>query len=429
MSTVQIESLDHEGRGVARVDGKAIFIEGALPGETVTYRIYRNKPNYALADVEQIVKNSYLRVEPRCKHFGVCGGCNMQHADFNVQVAAKQRILEDNLWHIGKVKPETVMRAIYGPAWGYRRRARLSVRFVEKKGRILVGFHERRSSFIADMQTCEILPDHVSSLIIPLRDLVRSLSIYQRIPQIEVAAGENLTVLVLRILEPFSQADEEKLKLFSDQYQIQFYLQPKGLDSIYPFYPSKNDVGLLYNLPEFGIQIKFKPTDFTQVNFAVNELLVHRAIQLLDPQPEENIVDLFCGLGNFTLPIARSGATVLGLEGSVDLVKRAQLNAEFNGLDKHVKFETVNLFEKPDLIGFGRFDKMLIDPPREGAMEVVKALEELPKKIIYVSCNPSTLARDAELLVHTKGYRLTAVGIVNMFPHTAHVESIAVFEQ
>jgi 23S rRNA (uracil1939-C5)-methyltransferase len=429
MNVVQIESLDHEGRGVARINGKALFIEGALPGEQVTYRTYRNKPTYEIAEVEQIVRSSFVRVEPHCRHFGVCGGCNMQHTDFYVQVAVKQRILEDNLWHIGKVKAETMMRPIYGPAWGYRRRARLSVRHVEKKCRVLIGFHEKRSSFVADMEVCEVLPPRISMLIKPFSELIASLSIYQRIPQIELAAVDHRPVFVLRILESLCAEDEEKLKCFADQHQIQFYLQPKGPDTVYPFYPSTNEADLFYTLPEFNVRIQFKPTDFTQVNFAINEILVAKAVKLLDPQPEEHILDLFCGLGNFTLPIARSGTQVVGVEGSRELVKRAEHNAQLNSLHTNAKFYSANLFEETDLGKYGRFEKMLIDPPREGAIEIVKALEQLPKRIVYVSCNPSTLARDAAVLVQTKGYRLIAAGVVNMFPHTAHVESIAVFEQ
>lgn len=426
-----IESLDHEGRGVAHVDGKAIFIEGALPGEEVVYSSYKKKPSYEQAQVMQILRPSFMRTEPRCPHFGVCGGCSMQHLDARAQVAAKQRVLEDNLVHIGKVSAEQILPAIHGPTWGYRHRARLSVRYVQKKGRVLVGFHEKRSSFVADMHRCEILPPRISALIGPLRELVEQLSIRERLPQIEVAVGEAVDVLVLRILEPLTGGDEELLRAFADRHDIQFFLQPKGPDTARPFHPL-DAPELNYTLPEFNVVMPFHPTEFTQVNPHINRVLVRRALRLLDPQPGERVADLFCGLGNFTLPIARRGATVLGVEGSPALVRRAQANAAYNGLSERTEFQVANLFEATEetLARLGRFDKMLIDPPRDGAVEVVKSLgADGPQRIVYVSCSPATLARDAAVLVHIQGYRLRAAGVVNMFPHTAHVESIALFER
>jgi 23S rRNA (uracil1939-C5)-methyltransferase len=426
-----IESLDHEGRGIAHVDGKAIFIEGALPGEEVVYSSYKKKPSYEQANVVQIPRPSFMRTEPSCPHFGVCGGCSMQHLEARAQVATKQRVLEDNLARIGKVSPEEILPAIHGPTWGYRHRARLSVRYVQKKGRVLVGFHERRSSFVADMHRCEILPPRISALIEPLRELVEQLSIRERLPQIEIAVGEAVDVLVLRILEPLTGNDEALLRGFADRHGIQFFLQPKGPDTAHPFHPL-DAPELSYTLPEFNVVMPFHPTEFTQVNPHINRVLVRRAIRLLDPRPGERIADLFCGLGNFTLPIARRGATVLGVEGSPALVRRAQANAAYNGLSERTEFQVANLFEATEesLARLGRFDKMLIDPPRDGAVEVVKALGQGgPQRIVYVSCSPATLARDAAVLVHTQGYRLRAAGVVNMFPHTAHVESIALFER
>ena len=435
--SVLIESLDREGRGIARVEGKAIFIEGGLPGETVSYASYRRKPTYEQATATAVHRASAAREQPRCPHFGVCGGCSMQHLEAHAQVAAKQRVLEDSLWHIGKVRAETMLRPIYGQAWGYRHRARLSVRLVPKKGGVLVGFHERKSSFIADMTSCEVLPRRISDLIRPLRSLIAGLSIPTRLPQIELAVGEEVTVLVLRILDPLSPADGDALRSFAAQHGIQFWLQSKGPETAEPFFP-RQAPPLYYALPEFGVQIHFRPTDFTQVNHAVNCILVRHAMALLDPRPGERIADLFCGLGNFSLPIASRGAGVLGVEGSAELVRRAEDNARTNGLAGRARFEVANLFDAASCAVFGGndsgasggFDKLLIDPPRDGAVEVVKALREGgPRRIVYVSCDPATLARDAEVLVHVKGYRLAAAGVINMFPHTSHVESIALFER
>jgi 23S rRNA (uracil1939-C5)-methyltransferase len=428
-----IESLDQEGRGVAHVNGKAIFIEGALPGEVVTFNAYRKKPSFELAQAGQVLKPAFVRVAPQCRYFGLCGGCSLQHMDARAQVAAKQRILEDNLRHIGKVEPELILPAVYGAAWGYRHRARLSVRYVARKKSVLVGFHEKRSSFVADMQSCEIMPPHIAGLISPLRQLVNGLSIRERLPQIEVSLGEDVDVLVLRILEPLNSQDETLLKDFANRHHIQFFLQAGGPKTAYPFYP-KIAPELSYTLPEFDIVMPFHPTEFTQVNPSMNRILVRRALSLLDPQPGERIADFFCGLGNFTLPIARRSAHVVGYEGSAALISRAQENSRRNRLTHHAKFVETNLFEINEawMQGQGHFDKMLIDPPREGAIAVVTSLEEekrVPWRIVYVSCNPATLARDAGVLVHGNGYSLKATGVVNMFPHTAHVESIALFEK
>jgi 23S rRNA (uracil1939-C5)-methyltransferase len=423
--------LDHEARGIARLDGKTIFVDGALPGERVEFASFRKKPKYELAHLVGIQKASNLRVEPRCPHFGVCGGCAMQHLEPSAQVAVKQRVLEDSLWHIGRVRPESILPAIYGTPWGYRHRARFSVFKVPGKG-VLIGFHERRSSYIADMPTCAILPPHVSALLVPLRELFGALSICERLPQLEVAVGEACTAVVLRILQPLTTADEKLLREFADRHQVVFYLQPKGPDSVHRFYPLPGP-RLSYALPEFGLELDFRPTDFTQVNHAVNRVLVSRALRLLDPQPGERIADMFCGLGNFTLPIARSGAQVVGIEGSDGLVVRGREAAVANGLAGNVEFAVSNLFDctEDSVAKLGRFDRMLIDPPREGAVELVKALNPAsgPQRIVYVSCNPATLARDAAVLVTLKGYRFTSAGVVNMFPHTAHVESVAVFER
>lgn len=428
---MHIESLDHQGRGVGHADGKAIFVEGALPGEDVTYSVFRKKPSYELAQLGTILRSAASRVEPLCPYFGVCGGCAMQHLEPSAQVVAKQQVLEDNLAHIGKVKPDRMLPPIHGIAWGYRQRARLSVRYVRKKARVLVGFHEKKSSFVTDMGTCEILPPHVSAVIEPLRQTIEQLSIRERLPQIEVAVGEDVTVLVLRILETPSAADEELLKRFADAHAIQLWLQSKGPETAAPFYPVAAPE-LAYSLPDFDLIMPFRPTEFTQVNSAMNRILVNQAIGLLDPQSGDRIADLFCGLGNFSLAIARRGAQVIGVEGSRALVERAQANAARNGLTKSAAFRVGDLFKmvEPALAALLPLDRLLIDPPRDGALEVVKALaDDAPKRIVYVSCNPATLARDAAVLVHAKAYRLSAAGVVNMFPHTAHIESIAVFDR
>jgi 23S rRNA (uracil1939-C5)-methyltransferase len=428
---IQVETLDQEGRGVGHADGKVVFIEGALTGETVTYVPYRRKPSFEQARVQEVLRPSASRVKPQCPHFGVCGGCSMQHLEARAQVAAKQRVLEDNLAHIGKVRPALILPAIVGSPWGYRYRARLSVRDVAKKGGILIGFHEKRSSFVADMHSCEVLPRRISDLLPLLRELVSALSIRTRLPQIELAIGADVDALVLRVLEPLNAGDEALLRQFADRHRVHFFLQARGPETATPFYPPHS--GLLhYLLPEFDLKIEFLPTEFTQVNHAVNAVLVRRAIGLLDPQPGERVADLFCGLGNFSLAIARRGAQVLGIEGEQKLVERAQGNAALNGLADLVTFSRCDLFKTtPEAVAqWGRFDRMLIDPPRDGAVELVKSLPaDGPRRIVYVSCNPATLARDAAVLVNDRGYALAAAGVVNMFPHTAHVESVAVFER
>jgi len=426
-----IESLDHEGRGVTHVDGKTIFVDGALPSERVEFAPHRIKPSFEVADVLRVLEPSSQRVQPPCPHFGLCGGCSMQHLDPAAQVAAKQRVLESALWHIGRVRPDVLYPAIVGPDWAYRYRARLTVRLVPSKGGVLIGFHERRSSYVAPMEQCAILPQHVSAMIPRLRELVAGLSAPDRLPQIEIAVGEGLTVLVFRHLLPMTAADDALFAAFSAAENVQVWLQPGGPDSAYRLYP-KDAPGLVYTLPEFGVSMAFRPTDFTQVNMGINRLLMRRTMQLLDPRPGERIADLFCGLGNFSLPIASLGAHVVGVEGSEALVRRAGENAADNGLAALSEFHAANLFEATEdsLAALGSLDKLLIDPPREGAIAVVKALgPNSPRRIVYVSCNPATLARDTAVLTKEKAYRLKGAGIANMFPQTSHVESIALFER
>ncbi len=442
---LEVESLDLEGQGVARrADGKVVFVEGALPGERVRVQVHRSKNQWEQGQLTVLERESSQRVRPACPHFGLhagaCGGCKVQHLHSYAQVAAKQRVLEDNLWHLGKVRPEQVLRPIEGPAWGYRYRARLSVRHVIKKGTVLVGFHERKSRYVADMSVCPVLPPHMSAMLVPLRALIGAMDQRDRLPQIELAMGDEVTALVLRHLEPVSEADAMRLRSFGREHGVQWWLQPKGPETVHRL----DEVGpvLAYSLPEFGVRMPFKPTDFTQVNPHINRVLVARVLSLLDARPHERVIDWFCGLGNFTLPLATQAREVLGIEGSAVLVQRARDNAAANGLATRTRFEARNLFElsSEDLSAAGTAEGWVVDPPREGAFALAKALSDLhaappasgwqmPRRIVYVSCNPATLARDAGLFIHQAGYRCTHAGVVNMFPHTAHVESLAVFER
>jgi 23S rRNA (uracil1939-C5)-methyltransferase len=436
--SVVVTALDQEGRGVARVDGKAMFVEGALIGERVAVAVLRRKPNYELARMSELLAASPARTTPPCPYFGVCGGCSLQHLEPVAQVAVKQRVLEDALWHIGRVRADELLAPIHGITWGYRHRARLSVRDVPKKGGVLVGFREKKSTYVADMAACLVLPPRISALLPGLRALIGSLSIHDRVPQIELAVGEDtggestggkaVDALVLRNLAPLTAADERELSGFAERHGVDLYLQPQGPASVRPLTPPARR--LSYALPDFGVTLDFEPTDFTQVNASLNRVLVRRAIALLEPSPGDQVADFFCGLGNFTLPIARRGAAVVGVEGSRTMIGRAEANAERNGLAERARFVVADLFAatRDSLETLGPLDKALLDPPREGAIALVKALpEERLRRIVYVSCNPATLARDAAVLVHERGYTLSAAGVANMFPHTAHVESIALF--
>jgi 23S rRNA (uracil1939-C5)-methyltransferase len=451
-----IESLDLEAQGVAhRPDGKVVFVEGALPFEVVEVQVHRKKNQWEAGSLKVLHRESSQRVKPGCPHFGLhagaCGGCKMQHLHPGAQLAIKQRVLEDNLWHLGKVKADTLLRPIQGPDWGYRYRARLSVRYVHKKGTVLVGFHERKSRYVADMTHCPVLPPHVEALLVPLRELIGSLQARETCPQIELACGDEVVALVLRHLEPLSESDQQHLRDFARQHAVQWWLQPKGPNTVHllPMGDAPSPT-LAYGLSEFGIHMPFLPTDFTQVNPHINRVLVGRAVRLLQVQSHERVIDWFCGLGNFTLPLATQAREVLGIEGSDALVQRSGENLSHNQTlrARHgqsplapTRFVARNLFEMtPELLcQDGVADKWLVDPPREGAFALAKALADLhqnpelrqgwtpPRRIVYVSCNPATLARDAGLLVHQAGYRCESAGVVNMFPHTAHVESIAVF--
>lgn len=425
-----IENIDQEGRGVTHIDGKAIFVEGALQGELVEFESYVKKPTYEIAFTERVIRQSNLRVKPKCDHFNRCGGCSMQHFEFQAQIAAKQRVFENTLSRIGKVKPETILTPLAGPSWHYRYKGRLRVKFVIKKNKALVGFNEKRTHFIADISSCKVLPKNLSDILPQLQELITKLSIKDKIPQIEFAADQNHLVLVLRILDALNDNDEFLLNTFSSQYPVQFWTQSKGPETVKPL-SKKDDVKLSYTLKEFGLQFNFMPYDFTQINPFINQVLVRRAMSLLKPSHDDRILDFFCGLGNFTLPIARSGSKVTGIEGSTSLLERAKECRDENKLESLVDYQCMNLFEitKELLLQLGKANKWLIDPPRDGAFQLVQLIDDEinPSLIVYVSCNPATLARDAQILVNEKGYRLDKAGIVNMFPHTSHVESIALF--
>ncbi|MDZ7652259.1 MAG: 23S rRNA (uracil(1939)-C(5))-methyltransferase RlmD [Burkholderiaceae bacterium] len=442
--SIEIESLDLEGRGVGHRDGKVVFVEGALPDERVLAVPVKVKASYETARVTEVLHESTLRVRPACPHFGIgpgfCGGCAMQHLEPRAQVAVKQRVLEDALWHIGRVRAQQMLRPIHGPTWGYRYRARLAVRHVARKGGVLVGFHERGSSYVADMRECHVLPEHLSRLLLPLRHLVESLSIRDRLPQIEVAVAEYAgvvhTALVFRHLLPLSEADRAALSAFGRAHDVAPWLQSAGPDTVVPLDPA--DAGrLLLGLPEFGLAVPFAPTDFTQVNHRINEVLVGCAVRLLALSPHESVADFFCGLGNFTLPLATRARQVVGIEGHAGLVARARQAAEGAGLAHKTRFEARNLFDwtladwERLNAEAGPIDAVLVDPPREGALALAQSLAQTtlrPRRMVYVSCNPATLARDCAVLVNEGGWQLAAAGVVNMFPHTAHVESMAVLE-
>ena len=425
-----IESSSHDGRGVARIDGKATFVHGALPGERVRLRVVRHHRNFDEAEAEAVLEPSADRVEPACPRFGVCGGCSLQHVAPVAQIESKQQALLDALRHIGHLEPERIFAPIVGSSpWGYRRKARLGVKYVGKKGKVLVGFRERSSSFVTDTERCPVLHPRVGEALAALAALIGSLDIRERVPQVEVAMGDERCILVFRVLAPPSAGDAERLRSFGAAHGFVVYLQEGGLDSIRPLDPP--GVQLTYALPEFDVELEFRPGDFTQVNFEVNRLMVARAVELLRPQPQERVLDLFCGLGNFTLPLARRAAEVVGVEGEAGLVARARANALRNGIG-NARFYTANLYAALDAEPWlrERFEAALLDPPRTGAVEVLPLLPRLGvERLVYVSCYPGTLARDAAQLVQRHGYRLVGAGAMDMFPHTAHVESIAVFQR
>ncbi|MEL6366626.1 MAG: 23S rRNA (uracil(1939)-C(5))-methyltransferase RlmD [Pseudomonadota bacterium] len=438
--TTPIRALTHDGRGIADSDGKTVFVEGALPGETVQWTRKRRKRNYDEAVCDEVITASADRIAPGCDAFGRCGGCVMQHMSLELQLSTKQQVLSDNLERVGGVSPAAWLPPRMANAWGYRRRARLGVKYVDARERVLVGFRERYKPYITDMDHCPVLVEPVDRLIRPLADCIGELSIARRLPQIEVAVGDPLapgekavTVLCLRVLDPPDADDLEKLASFSEAHDVWFYLQPGGPDSLSPLARRDGSVApqLRYHLAEFDLALDFEPNDFVQVNGEMNERMVLDAVRLLDPQPGDRVLDLFCGIGNFTLPIARMASFVHGVEGAEALTERARANAARNGID-NVGFTAADLFEPAswEALMAQHWDRILLDPARAGAQHFAEIARKLgAHRIVYVSCNPGTLARDAKLLVETQGYQLLQAGVMNMFPHTAHVESIAVFDR
>lgn len=433
--TATITGLSHDGRGVTHVEGKAVFVVGALPGEQVRFRYTKRQRRHDEAEVLEVIEPSADRVAPRCPHFGLCGGCALQHLAPAAQIRMKQAILAEVLQRIGKVEPQDWLEPLIANPWGYRRKARLGVRYVAKKGRVLVGFRERGSSFIADLSRCDVLHPEVGERLEALADLVAALSIRDRVAQIEMAQGDGPVVLIFRVLDTPTDEDLQRLRTFGAHTGLHLYLQPGGLETVEPLFGE--GVALNYELPAHQVRIAFEPNDFTQVNLELNRLMVDRAIDCLAPEPNDRVLDLFCGLGNFTLPIARRAASVLGVEGDPGLVERARANAESHDQDAKlggVQFECADLYtESPEqdwAWSRQRFDLALIDPPRSGAFQVLDVLAATGiRRLVYVSCYPATLARDAGYLVEQLGFRFKAAGALDMFPHTAHLESMAVFER
>ncbi|MFU8797790.1 MAG: 23S rRNA (uracil(1939)-C(5))-methyltransferase RlmD [Gammaproteobacteria bacterium] len=429
--SAHITALSHDGRGIASIQGKTTFVEGALPGETVLFKYLRHHGRFDEGQVTEIQIASPERVEPKCPHFFACGGCSLQHMSPDAQIRMKEKMLLEHLQHFGGLKAEVILPPLTGPVWGYRAKARLGVRFVHKKNALLVGFREKNGRYLADLSRCEVLHPKIGSLISELKKLITGLEGYQYIPQIEVA----LNTLVFRHMAPLSTADQGKIEQFGREHDIQICFQPNGIDSVHP-------VSVLrYTLPDFAphpnpppqrgreLEFLFRPTNFIQINIELNRKMVKHILTLLDPQPTDKILDLFCGLGNFTLPLALYSATVTGIEGDIAMVERAYENARHNNI-YNSEFYAANL-QQPlhnDPWAHQQFDQILLDPPRTGAFEIIPSLPAMgARRIVYVSCNPATLARDAKLLVEL-GYRLTHAGIMDMFPHTSHVESVAVFE-
>jgi 23S rRNA (uracil1939-C5)-methyltransferase len=444
--TGDVAALTHEGEGIVR-GGKTVFVVGALPGERIKFRRTKRHKQHDDARLVEVLQPAPDRTSPRCAHFGVCGGCALQHLAPQSQLAAKQLELKDNFERVARVMPEVWLPPLTGPVWNYRRRARLGVKYVTKKGRVVVGFRERLSPYVAALERCEVLSAPMDSLIAPLAAMLTTLSIRERLPQIEVAVADNATALVLRVLSTPSAADLSTLRAFEQEHGVRFYLQPGGLDSVQRL-PAEvgsesSEPPLLYGLPRFDLTLEFRPTDFIQVNGAINEALVARAVELLAPGPDAAVLDLYCGLGNFTLALARRAGRVVGVEGDAALVERARQNARKNGLE-NVAFHAADLTEV--LAGGGSqstggsavsasawahfpYDYVLLDPPRAGAREMLPTVARLrPKRVLYISCHPGSLARDVGMLTHDHGFTLRAAGVLDMFPHTTHVESLAVLE-
>ncbi len=426
--TAIIESLSHEGRGIARVNGKTVFVNETLPGERVVFQYTRRHSRYGEAMPLEILDPSPERIDACCVHYKICGGCSFQHASPAFQLKHKQEALREQFEHISGLQPMEWLPPLTGPVWGYRRRARLAVKYVEKKGRLLIGFREKYSPFVADISRCEVLHPKVGKLLGDLQALISSLSIVRHLPQIEVAVADNATALVLRHLQPLTEEDKQILDQFETAQEVQFYLQPGGLDTVVPLCADRA-VPLVYRMEEQSLEYYFQPTDFIQVNAAINQAMVSLAVNLLGIGKAHAILDLFCGLGNFSLPLAKYGGRVTAVEGDALLVERARFNAEHNRV-KNVEFHVANLSSEDLSSPFltQTYDRVLLDPPRTGALDIIRQLDlRHTERLVYVSCNPATLARDAAILVNEKGFCLQQAGVMDMFPHTAHIESITLF--
>lgn len=425
---LQITALSHDGRGIGRIEGKTVFVDSALPSETVKFVYTQKRGKFDEGRTVEVLQPSAERVQPQCAQAHLCGGCSLQHMEPQAQITMKQGVLMEQLQHFGELQPEEILAPLTGPIYGYRRKARLGVKYVAKKESVLVGFREKRNSFLAEIDQCHVLAEEVGLKFPELKQLVMSLQARSTIPQIEVAKGDDAVAIIVRHMEPLTDQDQAAILAFCQQHNLQLYLQPGGNDTVHKLWP-EGEARLSYGLPEFGLNMRFHPTDFTQVNQDINQDMIRMAMDFMDIQPGERILDLFCGLGNFTLPLATKAAEVVGVEGDDAMVVRGRENAEHNGLN-NVSFYGADLTKPFDDQPWGRggFDKILIDPPRSGALEIVSKMTVFkPKRIVYVSCNPATLARDAGEL-KKQGYKLLNAGVMDMFPHTTHVESIAVFE-
>lgn len=428
---VDIESLSHDGRGIARINDKTTFIGGALPGEKVKCKLTKRHSRFNEGEVIEVITASAERITPTCQHFGICGGCSMQHLSMDSQIAFKQKVFLEQLKHFGQVEPEILLSPLSGNPWGYRSKARLGVRYVRKKERVLVGFREKLSNYLADIHECPVLHESVGMHIKDLTVLIASLNQYEHIAQIEVAVSDTKTALIFRNMTDLPENDIEKLIAFAKQFNIEIYLQPNPPAALKKIWPQDQHTMLTYALPDFNLEMNFHPLDFTQINSEVNKLMLRQALQLLNPQATDNVLDLFCGLGNFTLPIAQRAKHVTGIEGSTDMVIRARENAQHNHI-QNTDFFAANLMAPSlnDTWMQKKYEKILLDPPRSGALEIIAHFPVFSAThIVYVSCNPATLARDAKELVHTQGYKLKSAGIINMFPHTSHIEAMALFER
>lgn len=427
-ATSVITALSHDGRGITHVDGKTIFVDGALVGEEITFEILKTRSRYDEAKIVDVLRPSIQRQTPQCESFGVCGGCSLQHIDSATQLDHKLKVLLEQLEHIGGIKSVAILPAIVAPAWGYRRKARLGVRYVIKKEKLLIGFREKNGRYLADVSSCPVLDNSIGNNLEQLREFILTLDGYLDIPQLEIAVGDSATAIIVRHLKPLTENDLTKLIDFGARTGFHLYLQAGGVDTVKCLVPFDSDNRLTYHLPNYDLTMRFHPTDFIQINSKINEQLIRLALELLAPQPHETFLDLFCGIGNFTLPLARYCQQVTGIEGSDLMVQRAYENAAHNGV-QNVKFAALNLQDDHYNTNYDwhKVDGVIIDPPRTGALEIIKLMPQMqPQRVVYISCNPATFARDAGCLSQ-RGYSLLKVGVLDMFPHTSHVESIGLF--